>query len=106
MSFTDYAYTAESGEVHRVRLEAETAAAGGFSATTGFTSSVRAKVSKNNGEFGLRPRGVRLSREAVATVGRFLPVADSGTVDSLVTAGTVTIGGETWQVISPVAEDY
>lgn len=106
MAFTDYAYTGEDGEVHRVRLEEETAAAGGFTATSGFTSNIRAKVSKSNGEFGLRPRGVRLSREATATVGRFLPVANNTTQESLISAGTVTIGSETWNVIAPVAEDY
>lgn len=106
MSFTNYAYTAEDGEVYRIRLEEDTATAGGFSATSGFTSSAYVKVSKGNREFGIRPRGVRLSREATATVGRFLPCATNAQVESLVEQGTVTVGGETWTVTSAQAEDY
>ena len=106
MSFQTYAYVAEDGETYKVRLDEDTATAGGFSATSGFTTNVRAKVSKNNGEAGLRPRGVRCSRAAESTVSRFLPVATNAQVESLVEAGTVTIGGQTWTVTSAQAEDY
>lgn len=106
MAISTYSYTSNSGDVWRVRLDDDTAAAGSFSGTTGIDANTpRAKVSKNNGEAGLRPRGVRLSRVAQATVSRFLPVATESAVDALVSAGTVTVGGESWTVTSAVAED-
>lgn len=101
-----YAYTGEDNEVYRLRLDEDTAAAGSFSSQTGFTTNVKAKVSKTNREHGIRPRGVRLSRVTEATVGRFLPVASNSAAESLLSAGTVTIGSETWTVTSAVAEDY
>jgi hypothetical protein len=106
MAFTTYAYISDSEDSFRIKLTAETAAAGGFTDTTGLSSqSPYVKVSKGNREFGLRPRGVRLSREAIGTVSRFLPVATNDQVESLVSQGTVTIGGETWTVTSAQPED-
>lgn len=106
MAFQTYAYTAEDGQVYKLKMKPDTATAGSFSATSGFTTNVYAKISKGDGEHGLRPRGVRLSREATATVGKFLPVATNAAIEALVSAGTVTIDGETWNVVSSVAEDY
>ena len=106
MAFETYAYTREDAEIQRIRLESSTAAAGGFTAQTGYTIDGFVKVSKSNREFGLRPRGLRLSREdGNAKRYRFLPCATNTQQDSIKTAGTVTIGSVTWTVISPVGED-
>lgn len=106
MSFNTYAYTAEDGQVYKLKLKPETASAGSFTATSGFTTGVYAKVSKGKSEHGLKPRGVNLSREATATVSRFLPVVSNAVVEQLVSTGTVTVDGETWTVTSASPEDY
>lgn len=106
MAIQAYAYTCEDGDIKRVRLDDDTAAAGGFTATTGFNDRDSAKVSKTSREAGLRPRGVRLKRtDGNAIRYRFLPCATSATVDSLVTSGTVTIGSQAWTVTTAVGEN-
>jgi len=107
MAFDVYAYAGNDGEIYRIRLQAATAAAGDFTSQVGFTSSVFAKVSKTNREFGIRPRGVRLVSTAAGEKSyRFLPCATQAAVDGLVSAGTVSIGGTSYRVTAPVAEDY
>lgn len=106
MAFSTFAYPAEDGQVYKLKMEADTAAAGGFASQSGFTTNVYAKISKGNAEHGLRPRGVRLSRVATATVSKFLPAVSNAIVEALVEAGNVTIGGEAWVVTSAQAEDY
>ena len=106
MAIQSYAYTCDDGDVKRLRIDEETASAGGFSAQTGFNDRDSAKVSKSNREAGLRPRGVRLRREDGNAIRyRFLPCATSATVDSLLSSATVTIGSNTWEVTSAVGEN-
>jgi hypothetical protein len=107
MAFKTFAYNANDGEIYKIRLTDVTAGAGGFTSQTGFTSEVYAKVSKSNREFGIRPRGVRVSRmDGNAKVYRFLPVATPAALEAILAAGNVNIGGEGWNVTTSVAEDY
>lgn len=107
MAFQVYAYSRDDGEIQRIRLQPETAAAGDFTSAVGFTLGGFVKVSKTNREFGIRPRGVRLSRvDGNATRYRFLPVATASAQTALLDAGTVTIGSTSWTVTSTVGEDF
>lgn len=108
-----YIYTDDKAVTHPIRLDAATATAGSFTATGTATSDVQAKVSKSDREFGLRPRGVRLSRnlgsETVPNLRyKFLPVATleayNGTTFDR--EATVTIGSVAWTVVSRSPEDY
>jgi len=108
-----YTYTAESGDTHPIRLNADSATAGSFAAGATATSDIIAKVSKSDREFGLRPRGVRLSRnigtdEIPNMRYRFLPVATESAYDAAAfnTNADVTVGSLTWQVVTRVPEDY
>lgn len=106
-----YVYTCDDGDRKSVRLNAERATAGGFSegATDDDDS---AKISKSNREFGLRPRGVRLSKNDGSATDpnmkySFLPVATATAYNSTsYSKGTqITIGSDTWEVTSKVAEN-
>lgn len=108
-----YRYTADSGETHSIRLSSDSATAGSFTGSATVTSSIKAKVSKGSREFGLRPRGVRLSRnlgddDEPNMRYRFLPVATEALYDGAGFAedSEITIGGDTWTVTSKVPEDY
>lgn len=76
-------------------------------------SSIPAKISKGNREFGLRPRGVRLARdvggdEGTTTKYTFLPVpvASAWGTTPYVDGGAVTINAVQWLVVGLVEEDY
>lgn len=106
-TFSTYAYTANSGDTFRIRLADDSAVAGGFTATTGFDPRLGyVRVSKRDREFGIRPRGVRLSRNVGEEVrSRFLATATTERQQALLAAGTVQIGQNDWTVNSQVAED-
>ena len=109
----DTKYEGNDASVHRILLTPEYAAAAGSPPTGAVDNDIRPKVSKTNGEFGLRPRGVRLSR----TIGTapdtfkkyaFLPVLTIANFNSptFANGATVTIGSDTWTIVAKVAEDY
>jgi len=106
-------YEADGGQIHLLTMDADRLAVAGAEPTAASNSSIRAKISKSNREYGIRPRGVRLAR----TVGTapdtfskyaFLPVltptAFNGTGFTL--GGTITIGTIEWQIIARISEDY
>lgn len=106
-------YEADSGQIHLLTLDTDRLAQAGAPPAGDTTSSIRAKVSKSNREYGIRPRGVRLGRTVgtepdTFTKYSFLPVltptAFNGTGFSL--GGTITIGTITWEIIARVTEDY
>jgi hypothetical protein len=108
-----YNYTADDGEIHPIRLSSTTATFGGFTADGAATSSIFAKVSKGNREFGLRPRGVRLVRnvgtpEVPNNRYKFLPVATETLYDGAVYNPNqeVTIDGAVYRVLNRQPEDY
>lgn len=106
-------YEANSGEVHQVVMDANRIAVAGAPPTGAVTSSIRAKVSKSNREYGIRPRGVRLGREIAAEDETFikysfLPVLTPAAFATAAFAlsATITYGGFTWEVVARVSEDF
>lgn len=110
---TDTKYESDLGTIHRILLTPDFAAAAGAAPAGDITSNIRPKVSKSNGEFGLRPRGVRVSRTLGTDPDTFKKYAFLPVLSATVFAGTtfnsgaeVTIGGITYTVVSRVSEDY
>lgn len=106
-------YEADSGQIHLLLMDADRLAQAGAEPTAASNSSIRAKISKTNREYGIRPRGVRLGRTVgtapdTFTKYSFLPVltpaAFNGTGFTL--GGTITIGTIEWEIIARVTEDY
>lgn len=112
MAFRKYKYTADNGLVHPIRLSDKVAAAQlPTAASPGgpYDSLISADVQNSNREIGLRPRKVRLSRRAGTAPNEkvyynTMPVCVPAGVAALVAAGTVNIGGVTWNVDGAVAE--
>lgn len=108
-----FKYESDSGDVHLGTMDADRIAIAGTQPAEAASSNIRVKISKSNREYGLRPRGVRLAR----TIGTppetfvkysFLPVLTSADFDSP-TFGlgqTKTYGGNTWEIIGKINEDY
>lgn len=106
-------YEADDGTIHPIRFTADFAAKAGTPPTGAVNSDIKAKITKSNREYGLRPRRVGLAR----TVGTapdtfskttFLPVltptayaSSAFAIDAKITIGTVE-----WTVISRQGEDY
>lgn len=106
-------YQDDDGNIHVIRLSAKVLAAAGTQPTGAVDSPIPAKVSKGNREFGLRPRGVRVSRLVGTDPNQFskyafIPVLTSAAfgAGSFVPGGTVTYDGNDWTVSSLVQEDY
>lgn len=108
-----YKYEADDGTVHPIRLNDDTAAAAGTEPTGGINSNIKAKVSKGNGEFGIRPRRVGLSRVLGTSpnqyrVYRQLPVftlADY-TSAAFTIGASINVGAEIWVIVSKQGEDF
>jgi len=108
-----YKYESDDGTVHPIRLNADTFSAAGAEPTGGINSNIKAKVSKGNGEFGIRPRRVGLSRVLGTSpneyrVYRQLPVLTlTAYISPQFTIGaTINIGADAWQIISKQGEDF
>lgn len=106
-------YEANSGQIHQVVMDADRIAVAGTPPAGAVTSSIRAKVSKSNREYGIRPRGVRLGREIGTAPDTFvkysfLPVLTPAAFATAAFAlsATITYGGFTWEVIARVSEDF
>lgn len=112
-AYTSTKYEADNGDIHGILLSPDKAAVAGTAPTGDTSSPVKVKVSKSNREFGIRPRGVRLSRiigTAPDTFKKyaFLPVltpADYAT-SAFAIGAEITIGGVVWVVASKEGEDY
>lgn len=112
MSFRKYKYTAGSGLDHPIRLSDKVAAAQPTQASAGppFDSEISADVQNTKREIGLAPRKVRLERRAgsapnIKVYYNTMPVLKEADVATLKAAGTVTIGGQQWDVVGSIAED-
>lgn len=98
--------------IHPIRLNSTHASVAGTAPTGAIDSNISAKVSKSARSYGLRPRGVRLSRLVGTAPDQFkryafLPVltqAAFGTAAFNVGA-TITIDSVAWTVVKKVAED-
>lgn len=113
MAYTKTKYEAENGDIHPLRLTASYAAAAGTVPGGAVTNPIPAKVSKGNREFGLRPRGVRLSRTigtgaTAFTKTGFLPLRSKAdaTSETYAENSDITVDGITWTIVSRVPEDY
>lgn len=106
-------YESDEGDIYAIRLSPDYAAKAGAAPTGAVTSPIRAKVSKGNREFGIRPRGVTLARTLgtapdtfVKTT--FLPVLTPTAFSSSTFAldAKISIGSTEWTVIAKRPEDY
>lgn len=110
--FSNTAYESDTGTVHPLRLRPETLSAAGAVPAAPINNSIRAKLSKSNNEFGLRPRFVRASRcigtaPDQATVYTEVPVLTLEVFNSpAFQIGTgINVGGEDYIIISRIPED-
>ena len=110
-TFTRGKYQSNDGTIHPIRMEATRYAAAGAPPSGDADSEVKAKISNNNTEFGIRPRGLRLAR----TIGSgdnafskyaFLPVLTATAYNAFSVNGEVTIGGEDWTIVAKQPEDF
>jgi len=106
-------YEADSGEIYGMVIDPERAAASGTQPAGDVSSRMKVKISKTNREFGLRPRGVRLSRVVGTAPDQFrkysfLPVVTQTAYDSpgFAIGSTITVDGTQWTVSTKLAEDY
>ena len=111
-------YEADDGAIHSMQMSAaKVAADGNAEPAAAIDSPIKVKISKSNRSFGIRPRGIRLSRvltggsgaEAVsATKYAFLPIRTKAIFDgaTLAKGTTITIGALVWTIGDRVAEDY
>lgn len=106
-------YEGDSGRIYALKLTAAYAAAAGTAPTGAVNDELNPKISKSVREYGLKPRGVRLSR----TIGTapdtfkkytFLPVLAATVFVSPAFAkgATVDIGGVSWVITTKVGEDF
>lgn len=112
-ALTSTKYEDDSGRIHPIALTPNYATAAGTVPAGAINDNVKPKVSKTKREFGIKPRGVRLSR----TVGTapntfkkyaFLPVLQATTWAGagFALGATVTINSIAWTVTARVAEEY
>lgn len=112
-AFVDTLYEADSGKKHPIRLTPEYNSVAGTPPASPATSNIRAKVSKTNREFGIRPRRVILSRTVGTAPNTFrkyayLPVLTPTAYNSNTFAlgATVTINSVDYDVVGKQNEDY
>lgn len=103
-------YEADGGTIHKIRLTAKTVTIAGTAPTEDVDSPVPAKVSKSDGEYGVRPRGIRITRvvgtgAAAFRQYAFVPVLTPTTWDGLSENSTVTYDGNSWTIATKVPED-
>lgn len=105
-------YESNKGRIYSIKLETARYTAAGIPPTGDIDQDESVIISKTSREFGLRPRGVNLSRTlgtAPDTFKKysFLPVlsASAWNVDPFVKGKNITIDGIIWTVISVVDED-
>ena len=105
-------YQDNDDNVRRIVLSADYAAQAGTPPTGAIDVSGTVKVSKSTRAYGIKPRGVRLSRIIGTSPNQFkkyafLPVLtqtafDSSTYD---VGATITIGSVAWTVAKKIGED-
>jgi len=112
-NFVKSKYEANSTRIHSIRLSTGFAAVAGTLPTGAINDDVKVKVSKSNREFGLRPRGVVLSRLLGTAPNQFykytfLPLRSiADYTDPAYSVGsTVTINSIAWIVSEKRPEDY
>lgn len=106
-------YQADNNDIHPIRMSPTRLAVAGAPPAGATTSDINVKVSKSNREYGIRPRGVVLSRPVNPgpddkIYRAFLPVLTPAAFSSATFAkgANLVIGGVTWVIISKQNEDY
>lgn len=106
-------YESDDSEVYAIVLSPDFAAKAGTAPTGTVTSPIKAKVTKSSRAYGIRPRGVTLSRTLgtapdTFTKTTFLPVLTPSAFASATFAlgASITIGSTAWTVVSKRGEDY
>ena len=112
-AFVDTLYLSDKNVKHPIRLTPDYAAAAGSPPASGGSSDIKAKVTKTNREFGIRPRRVILSRTVGTGDSSFrkyakLPVLTLTTFnsDAYALGASIDIGGTTYDVVSRQSEDF
>lgn len=112
-TFVDTLYESDAGVKHPIRLTTAYAAVAGAPPASPATSSINAKVSKSNREFGIRPRRVVLARtigtapdtfRRYATLAVLTPTAFNSA--TFAKGATVTIDGLAYEIVSKQPEDF
>lgn len=106
-------YEDDAGRIHPFAMTADYFAATSSASAAAVTDELRPKISKTKREYGLKPRGVRLSRTvgvAPNTFKKYTFLAVIGAVafaSAEYSVGTeITINGVAWTVIAKVPEEY
>lgn len=106
-------YEGDEGDIYAITLSPDYAAKAGAAPTGTVTSPIKAKVSKSSRAYGIRPRGVTLSRTVgtapdTFTKTTFLPVLTPAAFNSATFAldASITIGTTVWTVVAKRPEDY
>lgn len=112
-AFTRTKYEADDASIYAVKLTPDYAAKAGTAPTGAVTSPIKVKVSKSTKAYGIKPRGVSLSRTLgtapdTFTKSAFLPVLTPSAFASPAFAlgATVVIGVNTWTIVGKRGEDY
>lgn len=103
-------YEANGGSIHKIRLSSRTVPLAGSAPSGDVDSDIPAKVSKSNGEFGIRPRGIRITRvvgtgDTAYRQYAFVPILTASTWDEFSAGETVSYNGASWVVATKVNED-
>lgn len=112
-AFIDTLYLSDNAVKHPIRLTPGYAAVAGSPPPSPATSSIKAKVTKSNREFGIRPRRVILSRTIGTGDNTFrkyaqLPVLTitAFNSDTFALGATVQIDGVSYEIVSKQNEDF
>lgn len=112
-AFVDTLYLSDNDETHPIRMTPEYAAVAGSPPAGPATSNIKAKVTKSNREFGIRPRRVILSRTVGTGDNAFrkyarLPVltATAFNSETFALGATVTIDDVAYDIVSKQNEDF
>lgn len=109
--FTTVLYQSNSGQQYKLRLQTARAAEAGTPPAPGVAGRGSVRVGKSNREFGIRPRGVLMSR----TIGTgndaskkysFLPVLTQSEWEDtdFATGVTKTINSVVWTIVKSIEE--
>lgn len=106
-------YEADAGQIHAIVLKPPTAAVAGAAPAAAVNQNIKVQVNKSTRSYGLKPRGVTLSRTLgtapdTFTTRRFLPCLTPAAFASPAFAlgAAVTISAVAWVIVGRRAEDY
>lgn len=106
-------YQADNDAIHAIRMSSARLAVAGAQPAGNVDSDINVKISKSNRSYGIRPRGVTLTRPINPTEDdkirrTFLPVLTPTAFEAagFQKGATITIGGTQWRVTARLNEDY